>query len=293
MIKLIWDDCTPTAERRPTYYDDIQNDIHVEEFDSEEELLDQLLDLSNFEEDDILDLLEDEEPTFDNKVNCILSSLSDPGDGSPNILYLNINGKEYDEAMPYDELEDLDLATCSEEDVKEILSANIEDDEDWDDDDIIIDEEDKAEEYAECVDELNTLNLSSEQYDYYKEGLDEIRFEDKPSIKNGHSYTSFEDVMNDARNASEANDEKDSEEFEFTITLLCDGEADTYKKLEHHMDYLLPEMIDGDLEVWDVKVDDSNLERVVVKGRCNQEDFEIDIDGWPHVEDFDVDIEEK
>ena len=287
--RIIWDDCTPTADRRPTYYDDIQNDIYLEEVDSEEEILDILYNITDLDEDEVKDMLDIDDPSFDDQINCLLSVLSDPGDGSPNVLYLNINGKEYDEAMPYDALDQLDLATCSEEDVKDVLCADYEDDEDWDEnEDYGYDEE-----YAEAIDELNSLNLSEEQYTYYRQGLDEVVFNDKPSIKNGHGYTSLDDVLNDARNASEANDEKDSEEFEFTITLLCDGEDDSYKKLEHHMDYLLPEMIDGDLEVWDVKVDDSNLERVVVKGRCNQEDFEIDIDGWTHVEDFDVDIEEK
>lgn len=288
--RIIWDDCTPTADRRPTYYDDIQNDIHLEEVDSEEEILDILYDITDLDEDDVKDMLDIDDPSFDDQINGLLSVLSDPGDGSPNILYLNVNGKEYDEAMPYDALDQLDLTTCSEEDVKEVLSAECEDDEDWDEDDDVV-FEDLG--FDDALDELNSLNLSEEQYTYYKQGLEEVAFSDKPSIKNGHGYTSLDDVLNDARNASEANDEKDSEEFEFTITLLCDGEEDSYKKLEHHMDYLLPEMIDGDLEVWDVKVDDSNLERVVVKGRCNQEDFEIDIDGWTHVEDFDVDIEEK
>ena len=31
-IRLIWDDCRPTIDRRPTTYEDIENDIHLQEF---------------------------------------------------------------------------------------------------------------------------------------------------------------------------------------------------------------------------------------------------------------------
>ena len=144
--RLVWDDCTPTYERRATTEEDIENDIHVKEFNTAEELLSELVDLANAEEDEL------EEDSTEGKIEELLSWFNDPGDGSPNIFYISVNGKELDEVYPYDELEYLDLATCSERDVKDALLG--EDDEDIDEslkEDLnnVTEVEDKAKEVME------------------------------------------------------------------------------------------------------------------------------------------------
>lgn len=141
-IRIIYDDCTPTMDRRPTTRQDIYDDIHIVEFDDIDELYDWLLDMVG------IDRQEDEEEYVeaglklpDIKERCIslLRYFDDPGDGSANILYLNIGGEEIDENVwPYDGMEELDLANCSEEEVQQNIIDNneyLEDDEDdWDDD---------------------------------------------------------------------------------------------------------------------------------------------------------------
>lgn len=126
--RMIWDDCIPTMDRRPTTKKDIENDIHVKEYESEEELLNELLDLIGYDEED-LDL--DEEASTISKIEEVLGYFNDPGDGSPNILYVSVDGKEVDGTLPYDGMDELDLETCSEQEVIDCLLADYEDVEDW------------------------------------------------------------------------------------------------------------------------------------------------------------------
>ena len=136
-IRLIYDECTPTRDRRPTTKDDVYDDVHIEEFDDIEELYDHLLDMAGIDrEEDEEGYKEEGLEVPDIKQRCInlLGWFDDLGDGSPNILYLNIDGEEIDEdVFPYDGMENLDLANCSEEEVQENIIANydyFEDDED-------------------------------------------------------------------------------------------------------------------------------------------------------------------
>ena len=87
-IKLIYDLCTATAERRPTTAKDIEKDIHVETFNTEEELLNHVAKLVKYDEDDLADV--DGETPLD-KVEKIIEWCNDPDDGSPNFLYLSKN----------------------------------------------------------------------------------------------------------------------------------------------------------------------------------------------------------
>ena len=128
-IRLIWDDCSPTLNRRPTTDEDIQEDIHIKEFDNEDDFVQHILDLTNSDMDD----LEDAEGStpFDKAVS-LMGYCDDPGDGSPNFLYLSVDGEENTlSTYPYDCLSDLDLENCSEEEIKKVLIDN--NDEDYED----------------------------------------------------------------------------------------------------------------------------------------------------------------
>lgn len=138
-IRLIWDECTATVDRRPLTKEDIDNDIHLEEFKSKEDLLNFLVDILGYEEEDILDLGD----TVDKQIDEIVSRLSDPGDGSPNILFLSIDGD-----IIQDWLEEVDGLTCSEQDVKDEQMKYVED-RPWDYDE----EFDFDDEYEEDLDE--------------------------------------------------------------------------------------------------------------------------------------------
>ena len=122
-IRLIWDDCTPTRERRPTTSYDIEDDIHLEEFDNLDDLIDTLLDLTDYTIDDLVS----EKPM--DQIDELIGCLGDISDGSPNILFLSI-----DNNIIEDMLEDTDGLTCSEDDVKDEIKQYVEDDEDYDDD---------------------------------------------------------------------------------------------------------------------------------------------------------------
>ena len=64
-IRLIWDDCRPTIDRRPITYEDIENDIHLQEFESEDDLIKHLCNLSKCNEDDLEDCGEDNKAKID------------------------------------------------------------------------------------------------------------------------------------------------------------------------------------------------------------------------------------
>lgn len=119
--RLIWDDCTATAERRPTTEQDIEEDIHVEEFESEEELLNHLMNLLGYDEAD-LDF--EEGSSTRDKIEKVLDCFDDPGDGYANILYVSIDGKELEGALPYDCIKDMDLEHCDVEDIIDVIKQS-------------------------------------------------------------------------------------------------------------------------------------------------------------------------
>lgn len=125
--RIIYDMCTPTRERRPTYSGDIEDDVQLEDLGSEEEVLEKLLDLAGYDEED---MEFEEDATIREKIENLLRYFSDPGDGSPNILYLSIDGEVIQDAW-YDCLEGLDLENCNIEDVQEAcINEFAEEDED-------------------------------------------------------------------------------------------------------------------------------------------------------------------
>lgn len=164
-IRLIWDDCTPTKERRPTTESDIWDDIHIEDFNSKDEfvafIIGYFLDGDN-------DLEEYGEDPFEAALNFIESSNDDPGDGSPNFLYISLNGEELDEfTLSYDSLLDLDLEHISENNLKQAMieyEFGDDDEEEWDE-----------EEYDDEEDFDESLNEEYVEHDdeYYYDALEE------------------------------------------------------------------------------------------------------------------------
>lgn len=138
-IRLIWDECPATVDRRRLTKEDIDNDIHLEEFESEDDLIKHLCNLSKCNEDDLEDCGEDNRA----KIDCLLSSMNDRGDGTPNILFLSIDGD-----IIQDWLNEVDGLTCSEQDVKDEQMRYVED-RPWDYDE----EFDFDDEYEEDLDE--------------------------------------------------------------------------------------------------------------------------------------------
>ena len=132
--RIVWDDCIATAERRRITADDIEEGIHVKQYKNAEELLKELLYLAGMDEEEL------ETDNLTDNVKEILESLSDVSDGSPIILYISVNGEEFDDYVyPYDELDSLNLATCSEKAIKKALldEYDFEDEDDFDDDEDI------------------------------------------------------------------------------------------------------------------------------------------------------------
>lgn len=132
--RLIWDDCTPSKERRPTTTCDIEEDIHVENYANEDELFQAVLGLAGYDEED-LDL--EETIPMKEKIETVIGYFDDPGDGSPNILYASINGKELEGTLPYDDLDGLDLENVTQAAVIKAIEYGYgyENDDDDDDDD--------------------------------------------------------------------------------------------------------------------------------------------------------------
>lgn len=183
-IRLVADMCTPTAERRPTTIDDIYDDFKVLEFDSKEELADELAQMNGYDDleefkqeladdDRDLDDYDFEGDELDKICQYLLSGLNDPGDGSPNIQYISINDKPAyeDYWMTYDTLLDnMDLlAHGSEEDIikyyiiKYYLECGYdyveEDDDDDDEDDEDGDDEDDEDDEDEEDDDKQVEHL--------------------------------------------------------------------------------------------------------------------------------------
>lgn len=128
-IRIIYDLCRPTKDRRPTTTNDIYNDVIIKDLNSEEELKYLLNDLTYMDEEEIAENLDKdvEDISIEEYAEEAISYLNDPGDGSPNILYLSINGKEIPGTMPYDCVANLDLEHIK---LKDLLKAIVGDYED-------------------------------------------------------------------------------------------------------------------------------------------------------------------
>ena len=128
--RIIWDECTPTRERRETTAEDIKEDINISAgLNSYEDILNKLFDLADYDEDDIEDFnYENENLPIEEQVKNMLSYFEDWGDGSPNIQYISLNGKViFDDR--YDEFEGMNLETATLEDLWEAMGVEEDEDE--------------------------------------------------------------------------------------------------------------------------------------------------------------------
>lgn len=138
--RIAVDLCTPTAERRPTTAEDIRNDVFIEDFRNSEELYEFVLDLVNMDDEDVIDELGNDD-SVENKIDYLIDFCADPGDGSPNILYCCVDGKELDDDVvdEYDAFDGLDFDSVDSQTLVDILLDEHyyyeDDDEDeWDED---------------------------------------------------------------------------------------------------------------------------------------------------------------
>lgn len=125
--RLIWDACTPTRQRRPTTVKDIEEDIFVKNFEEVEDMIDELIDMIGF---DLEDLDFEEDASIEEQIEELLKYFNDPSDGSPNILYCSIDGKELEGTLPYGCLIDsgLNLETCTRKAVIDCIKSSYDDD---------------------------------------------------------------------------------------------------------------------------------------------------------------------
>lgn len=130
------------------------------------------------DDEDVIDELGSDD-TVENKINYLISFCTDPGDGSPNIQYCCVNGKELDDVVEYDDFDEVDFDDADSETLVDILLDNHEyedEDDEWDEDDDFEedddeDEEDKIEEdmdlkYKEYSKLFSKLNKNKD----YKKG---------------------------------------------------------------------------------------------------------------------------
>ena len=131
--RLIYDLCTPTRERRPTCGQDIEDDIKIEDFTNEDDLKEALLQISWDDDEELAEYLDKnpatENLTLSDYIEGAIKYLDDPSDGSPNILYLSIDGVADDRVYPYDEMAGLDLENISKDELVRVLTGELVDDE--------------------------------------------------------------------------------------------------------------------------------------------------------------------
>lgn len=132
--RIAVDLCTPTAERRPTTAEDIRNDVFIADFRNSKKLYEFVLDLVNMDDEDVIDEL-DGDDTVENKINYLIEFCTDPGDGSPNILYCCVDGKEVNSVVEYDAFDGINFDNVDEQTLVDILlDEHCYDDDDEEDD---------------------------------------------------------------------------------------------------------------------------------------------------------------
>lgn len=163
--RVVMDMCTPTLYRRNTTKEDLWNDLEViEGTGTIRDLLDEL-EASNgmlgddfyfYDDDKDYDLYSDDdykEVVSKHSVEDILKNIidkwNDPGDGTPNVFYIAINGKEIPDCgnVYYDMDKNL-LAHGTKNDILNDMFENLEfyDDEDFEDDDEYYEDDDTDDE---------------------------------------------------------------------------------------------------------------------------------------------------
>ena len=179
-IRLVVDYTTPTRERRPTTKEDIYDDFKVLEFNSKEELANELAQMCGYEnieefkqelvdEGDDLDDYEFEGDELDKLCQYFLSSMTDPGDGSPNIQYISINDKpayEYYWMTYYSLSDNMDLLAHGSE--EEIIKYYLEHDDDYIEDEDDYEDDEELEEGFKPKDKYSVLREALDRLDFDK-----------------------------------------------------------------------------------------------------------------------------
>lgn len=154
--RIIWDECTPTRDRRPTEVEDIEEDIHVYDYGSELDVVVALLDLYHID-------MSDEEIAsrpYSEIIEDVLEEFnSDPGDGSINVMSVTLGGTEI-YFNGYDCMDVLDLTTITERELKDVIIDQLKEDGDIEEDWCEVEDcDDKVEEgYVEPLNE--SLSIS-------------------------------------------------------------------------------------------------------------------------------------
>ena len=150
--RIAVDLCIPTAERRPTTAEDIRNDVFIADFRNSKKLYEFVLDLTNMDDEDVIDELGGDD-TVENKINYLIEFCTDPGDGSPNIQYCCVDGKELGDVVCYDAFDGINFDKVDSQTLVDILldehCYDDDDDEEWGDDEEEYDEEDDEDEDIE------------------------------------------------------------------------------------------------------------------------------------------------
>lgn len=204
--RLIWDEATPVRERRSITEDDVYDDLHIVEGNSLKHLYDQLISMYEVDEDDY------RANTLLRSINQLIKHGSDYGDGSPNIIYLSVDGKviinEGGEDDSYPELAGCDLANVEHYDLIHYFIDHCNDMEERYD-------YDEAVEYLEdngisCDPCLNSYGeYACDLLDSYSDGVDE------DSDENYYSKETLDLIISrveEAKESHEYDDEDDDEE---------------------------------------------------------------------------------
>lgn len=218
--RLIWDDSTPCADRRPTTPEDLEDDIHVVDYESETDLLNELFELAGYDPEDI-DI--DETLTQEQVIKKVIRLFDDVGDGSPNILYVSIGGKDISGSLPYDSLSNIDLEKATREEVIETLKSEFDDE----DDDSDEDDEDNDDEDADTDDHL------------CQDCGTELAKDGRCYNKDCDAYDPFSQYFDDPERIdeddddSDEDDDEDSDEITYTYVVYeLDEEGDEVDSLE-------------------------------------------------------------
>lgn len=122
-IRIGIDYCTPAAERRIITLKDLENDIVIKEYNDKKDLVVLLLDCTYMEEWDLDYLNKLNENRLDDLIKEGIDDLSDLGDGSPNIIFI-----QYDDKIIYDGYNlDIDYKKATKEDIIDVLGEEVRD----------------------------------------------------------------------------------------------------------------------------------------------------------------------
>lgn len=126
-FRLIWDDRSPTVQRRPTKPEDIDWDVHIKDIvGTPDDFLDAVLEILSYDRSDLQHF--DFEGIEDNpleQAKKLIEWDDDPTDGSPTFLYVSVDGKDTLLGFPYEAMDHLDLENCTESELKKALKQDI------------------------------------------------------------------------------------------------------------------------------------------------------------------------